>query len=147
MIFLDTNVLYHILHKTPKTGHALNLLEENSGDYVIDFIVHNEVIYTSTIHYLEHNYGVRGAYAVRKWIRRHGYPEKVLNAVRKLIESLDIRLIPTVYTEDELYKALLELGLLPSDAMIALTCKHYGISTILTFDEDFKRVPWLRAVP
>ncbi|BES82388.1 hypothetical protein PABY_19550 [Pyrodictium abyssi] len=38
-------------------------------------------------------------------------------------------------------------GLLPNDAQIALTCRHYGIETIATFDEDFKRVPWLQVVP
>jgi len=37
--------------------------------------------------------------------------------------------------------------LLPADALIALTCKHYEIDTILTFDEDFKRVPWLEVIP
>ncbi|MEB3755566.1 MAG: PIN domain-containing protein [Desulfurococcales archaeon] len=37
--------------------------------------------------------------------------------------------------------------LTPSDAIIALTCKHYSIDTILTFDEDFKRVPWLEVMP
>nr|WP_280097286.1 PIN domain-containing protein [Pyrolobus fumarii] len=30
---------------------------------------------------------------------------------------------------------------------MALTCKRYGINIILTFDEDFKRVPRLKAVP
>ncbi|MCD6488296.1 MAG: PIN domain-containing protein [Desulfurococcales archaeon] len=35
----------------------------------------------------------------------------------------------------------------PSDAIIALTCRYYGIDTILTFDEDFKRVPWLKVIP
>ena len=39
------------------------------------------------------------------------------------------------------------LRLLPSDTVIALTCKHYGIKTILTFDDDFKRVPWLKVAP
>jgi len=28
-----------------------------------------------------------------------------------------------------------------------LTCQHHGIDTILTFDEDFKRVPWLKVIP
>jgi len=54
VIFLDTNILYHILHKTPRTEEALAILEEISGDYIIDTIVHNEVIYTSTLHYLDH---------------------------------------------------------------------------------------------
>ncbi len=147
MIFLDTNILYHILHKTPRTDEALTLLEENPGDYVIDFVVHNEIIYTSTVHYLEHKYGVRGAYSVRRWIRKHGYPKEVIDAVKELTKRLDIRLIPSIYTEQELYETMTRFRLLPSDAIIALTCKHYGITTILTFDEDFKRVPWLKVVP
>ncbi len=110
-------------------------------------MVHNEIIYTATMHYLEHRHGVRGAHTAKKWIRKHGYPEKVLNTVRKLIEKLNIRLIPTVYTEHELYEVLARFRLLPSDAIIALTCRHYGINTILTFDEDFKRVPWLKVIP
>ena len=40
-----------------------------------------------------------------------------------------------------------QLKLLPSDAIIALTCIHKYIDTIITFDEDFKRVPWLKVVP
>jgi len=66
LIFLDTNILYHILHSTPRTTQVLTLLEENIGDYVIDMVVHNEIIYTSTLHYLEHRYGVKGIYSVRR---------------------------------------------------------------------------------
>ena len=147
MIFVDTNILYHILHKTPRTGEALTLLEENPGDYVVDTVVHNEIIYASTRHYLEHRHGVKGAYSARKWIKKHGYPEEVVNTVRELLKRLNIRLISSMYTEHDLYKALVEFRLLPSDAIVALTCKHYGIDTILTFDEDFKRVPWLKVAP
>jgi len=140
-------MLYHILHKTPKTEEALTILEENPGDYAIDTVVHNEIIYSSTIHYLEHRHGVRGAYMVRKWVRKHGYPEEVVNAVRELIKRLNIRLIPSMYSERELYEVLIGFKLLPSDAIIALTCKYHGIDTILTFDEDFKRIPWLKVIP
>lgn len=31
--------------------------------------------------------------------------------------------------------------------MIAVTAKHYGIDTILTFNEDFKQIPWLKVIP
>lgn len=147
MIFVDTNILYHIIHKTPRTEEALTTLEANPGDYIIDTVVHNEIIYASTMHYLEHRYGVKGAYTARKWIKKHGYPREVIDAIRELIKRLNIRLIPSIYTEEELYKALTEFKLLPSDAIIALTCKHHGIRTILTFDEDFKRVSWLKVVP
>ncbi|MHC1610958.1 MAG: PIN domain-containing protein [Candidatus Methanospirareceae archaeon] len=32
------------------------------------------------------------------------------------------------------------------DALIAATCKHYGIKKIATFDPDFKRVDFLEVV-
>ncbi len=147
LIFLDTNILYHILHNTPKTEQVLTLLEENPGDYVIDMVVHNEIIYTSTMRYLEHDHGVKGIYSVRRWIIKHGYPREVIDAVRKLIKKLNIKLVSSAYTEQELYDTVLRYRLLPSDAVIALTCRHYGIGTIITFDEDFKRVPWLRVIP
>ncbi|MEM2176790.1 MAG: PIN domain-containing protein, partial [Archaeoglobaceae archaeon] len=37
-------------------------------------------------------------------------------------------------------------SLLPNDALIAATCKHYGIRKIATFDEDFKRVDFLEVL-
>jgi len=40
-----------------------------------------------------------------------------------------------------------EYGLMPTDAIIALTCSQHGINAIATLDEDFKRVPWLKVVP
>ena len=33
-----------------------------------------------------------------------------------------------------------EYGLVPADAVIALTCKQHGINTIATLDKDFMRV-------
>ena len=146
-IFIDTNILYHILHKTSRTDEALDLLEENPGDYVIDMIVHNEIIYTSTMHYLERKYSIRGAYSAREWIKKYGYPVEIVNAIRDLLNKLNIKILSNIYTEPELYDALVHFRLLPSDAIIALTCRHYGINTILTFDEDFKRVPWLNVIP
>ena len=47
----------------------------------------------------------------------------------------------------ELIDSAKKFHLLPADALIALTCRHYGIDAILTFGEDFKRVPWLKVVP
>jgi len=147
VIFVDTNILYHIIHKTPRTDEALTILEENPGDYIIDTVVHNEIIHVSTIHYLEHKHSVKGTYLARKWIKKHGYPKEVIDAIRELIKRLNIRLVPSIYAEEELYKALIEFRLLPSDTIIALTCKHHGTDTILTFDRDFKRVPWLKVIP
>jgi predicted nucleic acid-binding protein len=37
-------------------------------------------------------------------------------------------------------------GLLPNDALITATCKHYGIDKVVTFDPDFKRVDFLEVI-
>jgi len=113
----------------------------------VDTIVHNEIIYTSTLHYLEYKHGVKGTYSARKWIKKHGYPQEVIHAIRELTRRLNIKLISNTYAEKDLYKALIEYRILPSDAIIALTCKHYGIDTILTFDENLKKVSWLKVIP
>ena len=97
-----------ILHKTNLTEEALTLLEDNPGEYVVDMIVHNELIYASTLHHLEHWHGVKGVYSARKWMRRHGCPREVVQAVEELIKGLDIRLVQSIYTEKELCEALLK---------------------------------------
>ncbi|WP_223209031.1 PIN domain-containing protein [Pyrococcus sp.] len=37
-------------------------------------------------------------------------------------------------------------ALLTNDAIIAATCKYYGIKKIATFDEDFKKVNFLEVI-
>ena len=43
-------------------------------------------------------------------------------------------------------KIIEKYRLLSNDALIAATCKHYGIKKIATFDGDFKRVEFLEVV-
>ena len=38
------------------------------------------------------------------------------------------------------------IDFLPSDALIAETCKHYGIRKIATFDEDFEKADFLEVL-
>ena len=79
----------------------------------------------------------------------HGldFVKRELDALRDLLEENRIVILHDVVDIKEIHNAMAEHKLLPRDATIALTCKHYGIDAILTFDEDFKRVPWLRVVP
>jgi hypothetical protein len=63
------------------------------------------------------------------------------------ISDLNIKVLEDYYDFQEYVNIMTKYRLLPNDAQIALTCKHHGIGTILTFDEDFKRVPWLKVVP
>lgn len=60
--------------RTPRSQKAPSLQEEHRDSYAIDTIVHNELVYTSMLHYLEHYHGVHGGYAARKWVKKHSYP-------------------------------------------------------------------------
>ena len=64
-----------------------------------------------------------------------------------MLHEFDIAILRDYAEPEELLEAMRKYQLTPSDAIIALTCKHYGINTILTFDEDFKRIPWLKVIP
>ncbi|MEB3788262.1 MAG: PIN domain-containing protein, partial [Desulfurococcales archaeon] len=74
-------------------------------------------------------------------------PKEALDTINSFLKDLDIEIINDYYEHTEYLKLLREYKLLPNDAQITLTCKHYAIGTILTFDEDFKRVPWLKVIP
>lgn len=61
-----------------------------------------------------------------------------INDIRELLgryRTLDIG--ESVKSEAERF--VMKYGLLPNDALIAATCKHYGINKIATFDPDFER--------
>ena len=50
-------------------------------------------------------------------------------------------------SSDEVYTSLRTIKEASYILVRVYLSKHYGIDTILTFDEDFKRIPWLKVVP
>ncbi len=147
-IFIDTNVFYNILFETDLTQVARKLLEDyEESPFHTSLTVVNELLYISARKYYQTEREISGSHSLRQLISIKGYPESITNGIRSLLKDLEVE----VLIEDVKYQDMIEvanrLKLLPSDAIIALTCKHYNIETILTFDEDFKRVPWLKVVP
>ena len=67
--------------------------------------------------------------------------------LRDVIHDLNIIVLKDVASFEELLDTMVKYNLTPSDALVALTCRHHNIKTILTFDQDFKRVPWLKVIP
>jgi len=58
--------------------------------------------------------------------------------MRKLLKDLEVEVLVENMKYVKILDVATRLKLLPSDAVIAVTCKYYGIDAILTFDEDFK---------
>ncbi len=146
--YIDTSIILAILLETEKSSLAQDILEAYSEyKLVISGIAINEALYVATYEYYRLKGEIKGKHGLRKLIARKGYPKEVLDTINSFLKDLDVEIIGDHYEHTEYLKLLREYKLLPNDAQIALTCKHYAIGTILTFDEDFKRVPWLKVIP
>jgi predicted nucleic acid-binding protein len=80
-------------------------------------------------------------YKLRKLVAK--WDERVRSLLEEDVESL-LSLFNMVAVEariEEILDLVESYGLLPNDALIVITALKHGISTIATFDEDFRRVP------
>lgn len=80
-------------------------------------------------------------------------PQKLISSVKNI--GKQIMFLREYFSELEIGEEIKQLslkimedyGLLPNDALIAATCKFNNAEKLLTFDEDFKRVAWLKVTP
>lgn len=105
------------------------------------------MLYIAARKYYQATGEASGSYDLRRIIAAKGYPKLIVDGARRLLEDLEVELLVEDVEYMETINVATSLKLLPSDAIIALTCKHLGIGTMPTFDEDFKRVPWLKIAP
>ena len=64
----------------------------------------------------------------------------------KEILKWNVNVLAVTLSWDNVLEVMEKYRLLPNDALIAVTCKHYGIKKIATFDPDFKRVDFLEVI-
>ncbi len=148
MICLDTNVIYHFLFKTELTSTSEKIIREAIIEgMAIPMIVYNELLYIVGAKIARVKYGVKGKYSFRKHIAKHGFPGEAIEKVNGLIRDFKVIILRDYQDPDELVKTIKIYRLAPNDAQIVLACKHSKIETLATFDEDFKRVPWLKVIP
>ena len=142
MAFIDTNVIVRYYTGDPATRRALEpVLSGEAVGYI------NSVVFSEVLFILLKLLTDMKAYELKK------KPEKVRETLKMLDKQ--IAFLQGYFTElevnEEIKQAALDImrqyGLLPNDAIIAATCKHYNIDTMITFDEDFKRLPWIKVIP
>lgn len=148
MKFVDANVFYYYMFRSKYTEQAATLLKQYS-DLVTSTGVLDEVMFVIIRRLAEKRLGIRKIARLRSYIRSSGvgFASAELARFVRLLEALDIVVLPDRANPRELLEVMTRYNLPPSDAIIALTCKHYGIDVILTFDNDFKHVPWLKVMP
>ena len=148
MLFLDTNAIVYYLHGVEPYAKRFEEIVAGEQELYTSTRVIDETVFVLVRIRAAKEMGIRRISELRRYIERHGYSSfrEELRALRELIHGLGVVVLQDEAPLDEMLRVVERYRLLPSDAVIALTCRHYGIQRILTFDEDFRRVPWLRVV-
>jgi len=149
VILLDTNAIVYYLHRVEPYASKVKQILVEREDFAATLRIVDEVTFTLIRLEAWKKLGVRKLSQLRDYIREHGLDvfEDAINDVEELIDRLGILVLEDKGSLQELLETVKNYDLLPGDALIAITAKHYGIGAILTFDEDFKRVPWLKVIP
>jgi len=149
MLFLDTNAIIYYLHDVKPFSQIVEDIISSEDELYTSIRVIDEAVFTivRTKAWLE--LGIRRIEKLREYIKTHGYEffEVEINELTTLLKDAEVTVLEDKVTLQELIDTARKYRLLPADALIAQTCKHYGIGRILTFDEDFRRVPWLTVLP
>lgn len=148
MKIVDTNIFVQYLFDGDRADEAERLLASYPNIAVTVGIV-DEVEFVIIRRLAKERLGIRKLSRLKEHIRKNGldFAIDTLERYTEMLHEFDITLLRDYAESEELLETMKKYQLTPSDAIIALTCKHYGIDTILTFDEDFKRIPWLKVIP
>ena len=148
MKVVDTNIFVEYLFDGDRADEAEKLLASHP-DLAVTVGIIDEVEFVIIRQLAKKRLGIRKLSKLKEHIRRNGldFAIDMLERYTVMLQEFDIAVLRDYAKPKELLEAMRKYQLTPSDAIIALTCKHYGINTILTFDEDFKRIPWLKVIP
>ena len=142
VVLVDSNVIVSFLIQSEKTEEAKEILEAVDEPVTLLSVL-EEAVYVG----LSLIYNCRG-FKLREKVRRGLNDSAILfvSSLRPFINEFGVKLIQPPNDPNLFFDAIIAYRLLPNDALIAATCKHYGIRKIATFDEDFKRVEFLEVV-
>jgi len=144
-VFLDTSFIVSLIIKTDQTERARKFFSA-SDNFVTSVTVYEETFYVGLRLLADKRLGIKSAFPLREYVRKNGY-----DFADDFIHSMDeafsrIYTVNDVKNLENIRDIAMRYRLLPNDALIAATCRHYGIKKIATFDEDFKRVDFLEIV-
>ncbi len=145
MKVVDTNIFVQYLFDGDRADEAEKLLASHP-DLAVTVGIIDEVEFVIIRCLARRRLGLRKLSRLKEHLRKNGldFAIDILERYTEMLHEFDIAVLRDYAEPKELLETMRKYQLTPSDAIIALTCKHYGIDTILTFDEDFKRIPWLR---
>ncbi|WP_290624467.1 PIN domain-containing protein [Archaeoglobus sp. UBA230] len=144
--FIDTTVLLEVILR--KKFSVLESLAKYSVHTSVNVLEEAafKIIYASVVDELQTEHA--GVFKVKGSFEK-GAGSHLIETRLHALNVLKSHLVVLELDENifDLAKDIIQVyKFLPNDALIAATCKHYGIGKIATFDEDFKRVDFLEVV-
>lgn len=139
---IDANIIVSFLIRAEDTDRAKEILRE-----VLEPVITLNVLEESIYIGLSLIYGSRG-FRLREGIKKDMKDDarKYMSNLRTLIERFNIDIVHPPKDLEMISDIITKYRLMPNDAIIAATCRHYGIKSIATFDSDFKRVEFLEII-
>ncbi|MCK4734655.1 MAG: PIN domain-containing protein [Methanophagales archaeon] len=146
MIFIDTNVFLDYLFETRLSDKAEKIL--SMKELCISGIVIDETLFVIARTKAFSKLGIKNIHDFREHISKNGYSfcEMDFKEFYDLLELMEIEIYPDHFDKLGFLLLMTKYKLLPNDALIVATCKHYEINKIATFDHDFKRVEFLEII-
>ncbi|MCE4606763.1 MAG: PIN domain-containing protein [Desulfurococcales archaeon] len=148
MKVVDTNIFIQYLFDGDRADEAERLLASHP-DIAVTVGIIDEVEFVIIRRLAKERLGIRKLTRLKEHIKKKGldFAIDMLERYTRMVHEFNIAVLRDYAEPKELIETMRKYRLTPSDAIIALTCKHNDIATIITLDEDFKRVPWLKVAP
>lgn len=142
-VFVDSRIILAFL--AGEGAEARRIVEEIEDGKARGYI--NPIVIDETMYgYLRLATGLSSR-RIRSLLARRD--RSLLDIIRAdVLPTLELfTVLPLAAEPGEVAEIIEDYGLMPADALIALTCRKHGIDTIATLDWDFRRVPWLHVIP
>ena len=147
-VFVDSGIFVtHCMIADNKLVRLLERYELFTTPNVIE-----ESFYKSLFLRAETVYGKSSRYILKeKYLKEQRSFKPVYTYFADFLKQLThLNALEIISTNKDIILTSIELSwrykLLPNDALIAATCKHYEIKRIATLDSDFKRVEFLKVI-
>ena len=148
-VVLDANLFINLMIETELTEKAKFLLKKVVTNYkpIILSNIFEETIFILIREELKVRGNISRFHEVIDYIEKRDYKDmKLYKEFINLLNDLNIEFLTNRFDVSDFKDILEEYRLLPNDALIAATCRFYGIRRIATFDDDFRRVKFLKVV-
>jgi predicted nucleic acid-binding protein len=147
-IFIDSNIFLDML-SGEDDGKYKEIFDSKSNRFFTNTLVLNEVRFKLLFIMASQRLKTTKKFAIIKKIKS----DKTLRelAYARYIDffatvSAHCTILPQPEEEVASYTLTKDIGLLPADADIIMSMRQEGITTILTTDDDFKKVPGIKVM-